>query len=440
VLAEIHGKLSADSVDPIERSEDLLTDAVFGSLRHLPFEKALGALLTRLGVTSSAAELREAEIMLWPQIPLPGWHGKVIEPDVVVVVGRQVVVFEAKLHSPFDTSYPRPGGQPGPGLHQLAVQHRAVAAWARGSRRVLTKVVAVTAGNQRPVSDLAQAASDLAFLDEPTPQLEWLSWHHIGELLDAQVALRRHERLLVDDLLELMELRGVRRVFTGFRMEDYWTVAAAQHVAGDRLYPQIRTFFDELTGVLDEDGIGWSQPSWKGMWLGGTSLSVSKPQEWTRGFVGAQYWPQSWRVRPTAAKHAYGLALYAVFDFLDPALEVGLSIPGPGVAAAQKAWTPHLTGLASDLNQCSGLEVVLDLGDLTRPKQVHDAATIGHDVLAAHCSSMVSTAHLRLRRRLEVNALTVQQAREALHDVRVRVERMPHLWEALKASSHAEGS
>ncbi len=84
-------------MDVAERSEDLLTDAVFGALRHLPYDKALSAVLARVGVAVTDDEARDCEVLLWPQIPLSGWRGKVIEPDVIVRVGSRLVVFEARV-------------------------------------------------------------------------------------------------------------------------------------------------------------------------------------------------------------------------------------------------------------------------------------------------------------------------------------------------------
>lgn len=307
VLAEIHGKLNADHVDAVERSEDLLTDAVFGSLRHLPYDTALAAILGLAGVTMTRAESHDCEILLWPQVPLAGWIGKFVEPDVVVRAGKRLIVFEAKLYSPFDTSYQDPASAVPNGLHQLAVQFHAVSAWAAGAGRSLERVVAVTASAQRPAEDLDVARTDAAHLGHPAATFGWLSWHQIGTTLESLARLRRHERVHVMDLLALMEQRGVRRVFTGFAMEDYWTVAAAQHVAAERLYPQIRTFVEELTSVLGADQVGWSQPGWRGMWLGGTSTAVTKPREWTRGHAGAQFWPKDW---PTRGKVGANLSLH----------------------------------------------------------------------------------------------------------------------------------
>ncbi len=433
MLAEIHGKLSADHADAVERSEDLLTDAVFGSLRHLPYDTALAAVLDLAGVTMTPAELRDCEVLLWPQVPLAGWTGKFVEPDVIVRVGKRLIVFEAKLYSPFDTSYQDPASAVPNGLHQLAVQFHAVSAWAAGAGRRLERVVAVTASTQRPVEDLDVARADAAHLGHSAATFDWLSWHQIGTALEAVPGLGRHEHVHVADLLTLMEQRGVRRVFTGFAMEDYWTVAAAQHVAAERLYPQIRTFVEELTSVLDANEIGWSQPGWRGMWLGGTSTAVSKPREWTRGHAGAQYWPKDW---PTRRKVGANLSLYAAFDFVDPALEVGLSIPGPGAAAAQSAWAQHLDALAEGLNKLQGLEVVADSGEITRPTKTIEPGAVTAAGLSGISAVFVTTAHLRLRRRLDVRALSVGDARDALLDVRDQATACEPLWHALRASGH----
>jgi hypothetical protein len=420
-------------MDVAERSEDLLTDAVFGALRHLPYDKALSAVLARVGVAVTDEEARDCEVLLWPQVPLSGWRGKVIEPDVIVRVGSRLVVFEAKLYSPFDTSYQDPSSSAPKGLHQLAVQHHAVSAWAAGSGRRLERVVAVTAAAQRPSEDLDQAVDDAIHLGHGDVSYGWLSWHSIGAALESLDGLRQHEKVCVHDVLALMEQRGVRRVFTGFAMEDYWTVAAAQHVAAERLFPQIRTFVEELTSVLDGDAIGWSQPNWRGMWLGGTSTAVNKPREWTRGHAGAQYWPKGW---PTRGKVGANLCLYAAFDFLDPALEIGLSIPGPGAAAAQSAWNKHFDALAAGLNELHGLEIVADSGELTRPTRTMEAGAVTAASLGQVAAVFVTTAHLRLRRRLDVRSLTVGDARDALLDVRDQAEACAALWSALEASGH----
>jgi hypothetical protein len=242
VLAELHGKFDPSNADNVDRSEDALTFAVFGAFRYLP-RHALGALLVRAAVPFHPNDLRDARIEMWPQIPMPRWPGRIIEPDVMVVVGGQPIVFEAKLHSAFGL-YPEPGQPHLPALHQLAVQYAAVADWAVGEKLLAPVVVAVTAPPERPRAALATAEKDLARLLPVVPPnpFRWLPWFAIAEVLDTVDDLRVHERTLVADLLRYMEKRGVRRVFKGFQPEDYWLLAAAQRVAADRAYPQIHDF------------------------------------------------------------------------------------------------------------------------------------------------------------------------------------------------------
>jgi hypothetical protein len=431
MLAELRGKFDTEGGVPADRSEDLLTDAVFGSLRYLPYGTALADVLRAVDVNVAKQDLLGAQVHLWPTVPMPAWPGKQIEPDVMVIAGSTVVVFEAKLFSPF-SSYHNPA-EPGTApYHQLAVQYAATRAWAAGLRLSAPVVVAVTADSARPSASLDQAMHDIVRLTGAASPgiVKWLPWHRIAEILAGLERLRPNEQAQVDDVLQLMDRRGVRKVFTAFPMEDYWLITAAQRVASGRLYPQIRTFFDELTVVLGTDDVHWSQPGYKGMWLGGASTAVGKPADWTRSLVGAPYWPAAWPVRGSA-KYAVNLALYAIFDFLDPALEVGMSIPGPGAAFAQQHWTPHLADLARELRALDQYELVLDAGDFARPVRASAAADVTEEWLTSALAAMLNSAHLRLRLRLAVETVTVQQAREALAGVQSACGNAHALWAAL---------
>jgi hypothetical protein len=195
-----------------------------------------------------------------------------------VVAGSYVVVFEAKLHSPF-SHYQNPADRHGRQLHQLAVQYAAVKDWSAGRRLSIPIMVAVTADVARPAAAIQEAQQDIQRLTGDDGQtVRWLPWHRIAAVLEGQKNLRPHEARHRQDLMSLMDRRGVRKVFQPIPMEDYWLMTAAQRVAVHRLYPQIRTFFDELTSLLDQDDIGWSQASYKGMWLGGRRRrSPSRP-------------------------------------------------------------------------------------------------------------------------------------------------------------------
>jgi hypothetical protein len=435
MLAELHGKFESNDGVPADRSEDLLTDAVFGTLRYLPYSSALAEVFRALNVKVTSEDLNGAQVRLWPTIPMPAWPGTLIEPDALVIAGSAVVVFEAKLFSPFSFSHD-PAKPHAGSYHQLAVQYAATKAWASGLRLSDPVMVAVTADATRPNISLDRAVHDIERLTGTAAPgvVKWLPWHRIAEIFDSLDRLRANEQAQVDDVLQLMDKRGVRKVFTGFPMEDYWLVTAAQRVASGRLYPQMRTFFDELTVVLGTDGVHWSQPSYKGMWLGGASTAASKPADWTRSFVGAPYWPSAWPTR--GPKNAANLALYAIFDFLDPALEVGVSIPGLGAAFMQQHWTPHLPDLAGQLPALDQYELVLDAGDLARPIRTCAGADITEEWLASACAGMLSAAHLRFRQRLAIETVTVQQAREALGGVQRACSSVPALWEALHNTGH----
>lgn len=81
-------------------------------------------------------------------------------------------------------------------------------------------------------------------------------------------------------------------------------------------------------------------------------------------------------------------------------------------------------------------EVVLDTGDLTRPVRTSAAADITEDWLASACAGMLTVAHLRIRQRLTIETVTVQQAREALGRVQLACSTVPALWEALHDTGH----
>ena len=197
MLAELHGKLDPDPATAVDRSEDLLTSAVFGAVRHL-LRHALVAVCEAAGVVVDASAASKARVELWPRIPMPRRPGVWIEPDVIVVIGRQPLVFEAKLHSPFGM-YPDPGDPDAPSLHQMAVQYAALRAWAAGERLLPPVIVAVTAPPHRPVGDLSRAAADVVRLcpDAPDGVLRWLPWSRIAAVLEALGDLRVHERTLV---------------------------------------------------------------------------------------------------------------------------------------------------------------------------------------------------------------------------------------------------
>jgi hypothetical protein len=440
VLAELHGKLDPERTDPVERSEDLLTDAVFGAIRHLPAAQVLRPLLERVGVRPSASDLQRADVRLWPSIPMPLWPGTIIEPDVIVLAGRHVVVFEAKLHSGFGRYPDRTAGSD---LihHQLAVQYAAVEHWAAGERLLPPVVVAVTTSPERPDSEFAMAAASLSALSpraSAADTLRWMSWRSIGEVLERSEGLRTHERRLADDVLALMDRRGVRRMFTGINPEDYWLVSAAQRVADERLYPQVQTFIADLVAVLAEDGITWSQPGNRYIWAN-SGTSTAKPQDWLRSFLGVHLWPAGLPERNLRDSFGKNTALYVLFDFWNPALEVGLSIACPGVTVAQQSWTAHVDAVVQDCRALpDDVEIVLDTGDPARPSMVSNSRVVDVTWFEKALASAGGKSHLRFRLRSDPLNLTVQDARERLLVIKDAVASAAGLWDMLRSTGHLQ--
>jgi hypothetical protein len=73
-------------------------------------------------------------------------------------------------------------------------------------------------------------------------------------------------------------------------------------------------------------------------------------------------------------------------------------------------------------------ELVIDSGDVARPTRAHDAATVEEDWFNGAMAALTTTAHLRVRRRVDPLQATVQQARELLLAVRDDLEGMGESW------------
>lgn len=427
VRAEVQGKVDYASALAPDRLEDTLTDAVFSSLRYLPRQVVLRQLLRAVlpGITPTDSDLDGAEIIFWPTMPSVLWPGRSVEPDVVVVVGRHVVVFEAKYESGFSGYY-----LDGQRLHQLAVQCRAGLTWAATRRASSVTVVAVTADAAPPAS-LAEAREQLAVTVPDLPPVErqgairWLPWRAFAAIFRQMRGLAPHETAVRDDVLALMDRRGVSRVFEGFNAEDYWLVTAAQRVAVRRLYPAISTFVVELTGLLHDDGIPWGWP-YKGLWAT-SGLGWTRPQDWPRDFLAAPFWPQDW---PERTKSSDAIALYVLFDFINPAVEVGYVQSPPNTAAAQQKWHPHYPALADQLAQVTGeYSVAVDAGDWTTPAAEAPVA----EADAQWFTGLGPITHLRVRRRLDfITVTTTEVVREVVRDVRRGVEGCPALHAMLR--------
>ena len=90
-IAELHGKFSPNE----ERKEDILTSNVFSFFKYAKREIFLFQFLKLLNLDIDKKDLDEAEFVFWPS------YEDGTEPDVVIVVGRYYLLFEAKFYSGF---------------------------------------------------------------------------------------------------------------------------------------------------------------------------------------------------------------------------------------------------------------------------------------------------------------------------------------------------
>lgn len=90
-LAEIRGKLSAE----LERNEDILTSNVFSFFKYSNRCKYLMSLIQEIGIEVSNEDLRKAEFIFWPKFD------DRTEPDLVIIIGKYYLLFEAKYFSDF---------------------------------------------------------------------------------------------------------------------------------------------------------------------------------------------------------------------------------------------------------------------------------------------------------------------------------------------------
>lgn len=193
-LAEINGKMPAK----FEGSEDVLTSNVFSFLKYSTRKVYLKEFLTQLKIDDvSDEELENAEFLFWPK------YSDGTEPDVVLLVGKYYLLFEAKYFASFDK------GKENIRDHQLIREIENGSAEAKLANLIF-KLIAITADP----CYRAEKFSDLP----PTHynKFQWTNWQMVAKILrslleNAERKTSKSERLFADDLLSLLtkkELRG----------------------------------------------------------------------------------------------------------------------------------------------------------------------------------------------------------------------------------------
>lgn len=222
-LAEIHGKLSRRN----ENMEDILTSNVFSFFKYAPRQVFLLALLRELGLGVSPDEAQSAEFHFWPT------HPNGTEPDLVIIVGKYYLLFEAKYRSGFSE-------------RQLQREIETGAQEAASQGKVF-KIIAVTAHYSHDQEILASVPEELR------RDLLWINWQRIAlviyEAIERRPNLPSETLSFAADLYRLL-LKKNLRYYEGPRV-----LRAVSALAS----PGEAIFFNASTAVYRGDFIGFAE-------------------------------------------------------------------------------------------------------------------------------------------------------------------------------------
>ena len=195
LMAQLRGKLPTDVW---LSSEDLLTSAIFGTLKNLP-DPIAAALLSRAQPLEGSRPLLLSPRLRWRF--WPSWD--ICEPDVVLEDDENLCVIEAKLYSDF--------GEDAAAGNQLRRE------WSDGLRRAQDEgkelwLIALTNHTKVPEEAIRR---QLARADAEPSRICWLSWLEVGRFL--RNLADEPTSGWAEDLLELLSRMGLAP-FDGFAL------------------------------------------------------------------------------------------------------------------------------------------------------------------------------------------------------------------------------
>jgi hypothetical protein len=188
--AELQGKLSSR----LEEAEDILTSNVFSFFKYCNRATFLRRYLVMLGFEVSASDAEKAKLAFWPRLD------ENTEPDLVIRVGGQYILFEAKYHSGF-------GEGSGTTKAQLMREVEGGMLEAHNNGEVFS-LIAITADYCYKPHKFAHLSS------EHMRSFRWTNWHKITALIEAVLeedySLTDPERKFAGDLYNLLCKKKLR--------------------------------------------------------------------------------------------------------------------------------------------------------------------------------------------------------------------------------------
>jgi hypothetical protein len=198
-LAELHGKLSQQQ----ENQEDILTSNVFSFFKYADRCIFLLEFIRKLGINVSEEDASKAEFVFWPH------YDDLTEPDLVLLIGKHYLLFEAKYHSGF-------GPETKKKKHQIERELKGGQYEARNLDKEF-HIIAVTAHYTDNVDFKKEIPS------EYLSSLRWTNWQSIAWLLYEQVEkypnLPLEMQLFATDLYAYLANKNLRN-FAGTKAFD----------------------------------------------------------------------------------------------------------------------------------------------------------------------------------------------------------------------------
>ena len=195
--AEIRGKISRT----LQLREDLLTSNVFSFFKYADRQQFLKPYLEELiDIEITDKEANEAEFYFWPCFQ----DGT--EPDLVIIVGKYYLLFEAKYFSAFD-----PGTQDREAQIDREIKNgKTVAADMEKEFRF----VAITKDHYYK-KDKFEGLLVNYLVNEKTPRyFKWTNWQAVTAFLLSRLkdpqTLNGQEQLFASDLCELLQTKRLR--------------------------------------------------------------------------------------------------------------------------------------------------------------------------------------------------------------------------------------
>jgi len=192
-IAELKGKVPSS----FKRMEDILTSNVFSFFKYSNRKVYLKSLLKQLGIEVNNDDLIGADFIFWPQ------YDNGTEPDLVIIVGKYYLLFEAKYFSDFskETAVKK---------HQLI---REIEGGTKEAKLLGKEFIIIAITN-----DYCYKKERFKEIDKNEIKFRWINWQAITELfldLMEKYGNKLSEYLFAQDLYNLLlkkKLRSFRAV------------------------------------------------------------------------------------------------------------------------------------------------------------------------------------------------------------------------------------